>query len=108
MKNVLFGCSHVLNLIKSDKKWGDPWDWEKMFGISSLAIYDEESVTKSLEYSGKFQNIFVFPLRSIAYNTITKWMEPKIKARDYTPMDEPIRVMAVDNETHCYLEIELY
>jgi hypothetical protein len=88
MKNTLIGCSHITFLKeRAPQNWiNDPtWDYPSIVGHNSMPIFHSTfiNLAQGLSNCGRYDNIFIFPFRSIAFNTITPWMKQGLDTRNY-------------------------
>jgi hypothetical protein len=109
-KNTIVGCSHITFLKQGDNRpfpnWinSQKWDYNSIVGNNSMPIFHHTFINICDEYSGKYKNIFLFPLRSIAFNTLWEWMKRNLDNKDFSKrMDHNLFVSAFNNEENWYV-----
>ena len=112
-KKALVGCSHVVWFNKLDKKVYDPEHWKRnvFFGATSMPIFHEKMVKNVIKASKTADIVYLFPFRSVAFNTIHGWMGESLKLDDDSfferRMDHKLYSKSVTNESSTYIDKSL-
>jgi len=107
--NTILGPSHIYFLKTGEYgNWNsDPkWDWDSIQGWTSMPIYHKTFVDESLKRSnsGKYDNIFVFSLKSVLFNSISDWMDEGLKTKDCSRMmDHNLYINSMNNDEGWYI-----
>lgn len=109
-KNTIVGCSHIHFLKNGENRplpnWvnNPKWDYNSIVGNNSMPIFHHTFIDICGSYSGKYKNIFIFPLRSIAFNTLWEWMKYNLDNRNFNRrMDHNLFLSAFNNEENWYV-----
>jgi hypothetical protein len=111
MKGLVLGCSHI-HFLKENYKgclssWtSDIWDTQNFMGGNSMPIYHEKMVNTALKFN-KSRNIFIFPFRSIAYNTVHVWMKECLDKQKCIPMTSNMMQEVSKKKLHAGVERDL-
>jgi hypothetical protein len=112
MKNTILGCSHITFLKeRALPNWtNDPnWDYASIVGNNSMPIFHSTFISLAKEYSNRniYDNIYIFPFRSLAFNTITPWMQQGLSQRNYGhQMNHNVFLTAFNNEEKWHVKKE--
>lgn len=112
-RKSLVGCSHVVwaqklpRAVFSSKEW----DYGSFFGATSMPIFHEKMVEATINACKKCDHVFLFPFRSLAFNTINYWMVDNLKLDDsefYSKkMDHSLYLKSLDNPNKWYIDYDL-
>lgn len=107
MSNSLVGCSHVVFFQEFKQLFNlNKWKIDCFYGATSMPIFHEEMIKHTEKASRQSKTVFLFPFRSVGFNTIHTWMSDGLSSSNFYDrrMDHKLFVKSCDNPEKWYID----